>query len=76
MGQVFSHPKCGSLFGEDYRDDVDFFGVYCHGRKDVYLVPVGDVPLRRASLRLRPARYGQTGVRMAGRYLIRNAETR
>ncbi|MGH2694142.1 MAG: group I intron-associated PD-(D/E)XK endonuclease [Actinomycetota bacterium] len=61
----------------DYREDVDFFGVYCHGREEVYLVPVGDVPLRRASLRLTPARNGQTsGVRMAGRYLLRNGEVR
>jgi hypothetical protein len=55
----------------DYRDDVDFFGVYCHGLNEVYLVPVGDVPLRKASLRVEPALNGQTkGVRMASTYLL------
>jgi PD-(D/E)XK endonuclease len=73
----FRTHSVGRSSEKDYRDDVDFFGVYCHGRKEVYLVPVGDVPLRRASQRLTPARNGQTcGVRTAGRYLIGNADTR
>ena len=56
----------------DYRDDVDVFGVYCHDRGEVYLVPVQDVPCRGASLRLHPARNGQTsGIRDATDYLVR-----
>jgi len=55
----------------DYCDDAHFFGVYCHARGEVYLVPVADVPSRGAHLRLRPARNGQrAGVRMAAPYLI------
>jgi ArsR family transcriptional regulator len=55
----------------DYRGDVDFFGVYCHDRREVYLVPVADVPSRLASLRFTPARNGQkVGVRVAAPYLL------
>jgi hypothetical protein len=59
----------------DYRDDVDFFGVYCHDHRHVYLVPVGDTPLRTASLRLTPTRNGQeSGVRWASRYLLKSLD--
>lgn len=55
----------------DYREDVDFFGVYCHDRREVYLVPVGDVPPRDAHLRLNPPRNGQqSGIRWASQYLL------
>jgi hypothetical protein len=55
----------------NYRDDVDLFGVYCHERKEVYIVPVGDVPQRAAHLRIEPARNGQrTGTRPAAAYLL------
>lgn len=55
----------------DYREDVDVFGVYCHDRGEVYLVPVGDVPPRGAHLRVNPARNGQlSGVRWAAPYLL------
>jgi hypothetical protein len=55
----------------NYRDDIDFFGVYCHDSGEVYLVPVDDVPSRVASLRLSPARNGQqVGVRWASQYLL------
>jgi hypothetical protein len=63
----------------DYREDVDFFGVYCHDRNEVYLVPVNDVPLRGATLRITPPRNGQkSGVRSAAQYLLpqgRNSPT-
>jgi hypothetical protein len=56
---------------KDYRGDVDVFGVYCHDRGEVYLVPVKDVPFRAAHLRLSPARNGQeSGVRWAAGYLL------
>lgn len=55
----------------DYRAEIDFFGVYCHERSEVYLVPVGDVPLRDAYLRLEPSRNGQrAGIRPAAKYLF------
>jgi len=55
----------------DYRDDIDLFGVYCHEREEVYLVPVHDVPLRGARLRLEPPKNGQrAGIRAADKYLV------
>ncbi len=55
----------------DYRDDVDYFGAYCHERGEVYLVPVHAVPTRRAFLRLQPTRNGQvSGLRWASDYLL------
>jgi PD-(D/E)XK endonuclease len=55
-----------------YRDDVDFFGVYCPDTNEVYLVPIGDVPDRGASLRIEPPRNNQVkGVRWARDYVLR-----
>ena len=55
----------------DYRDEIDFFGVYCHERSEVYLVPVEDAPPRNAHLRLEPPRNGQeAGIRHAAKYLV------
>ena len=55
----------------DYRGAADVFGVYCHDRGEVYLVPVEDVPLRGAHLRLEPPKNKQSkGIRMAADYLL------
>lgn len=55
----------------DYRGDADVFGVYCHDRGSVYLVPVEDVPRSAGMLRLSPPRNGQKqGVRWASQYLV------
>ena len=55
----------------DYRDDADAFGVYSPALGLVYLVPVRDVPLRQATLRLEPAKNNQKAkVRWAANYLI------
>ena len=55
----------------DYRDEADVFGVYCHSRGEVYLVPVDHVPVRGATLRLEPTRNRQrAGVRWASDYLL------
>ena len=43
-----------------YQGEVDYFGVYCHERREVYLVPIDGLPASRATLRLAPARNGQT----------------
>lgn len=56
----------------DYRGEIDLFGVYCHERREVYLVPVSEVPLRQGSLRVTPPRNGQIAkVRLAADYLLR-----
>lgn len=56
----------------DYRGDADMFGVYCHDRGSVYLVPVEDVPRSAGMLRLEPPRNGQRErVRWASRYLVK-----
>lgn len=55
----------------DYRGDADCFGVYCHDRGEVYIVPVADVPPSAAHLRLDPPRNGQQArVRWASQYRI------
>lgn len=56
----------------DYREDADLFGVYCHERLEVYLVPVADLPVRGAHLRLEPTKNGQkAGIRLAAPYLLK-----
>ena len=68
---IFRTHSIGRGPARDYREDVDVFGVYHHDRREVYLVPVGDVPVRGAHLRLSPARNGQqSGVRSAAQYLL------
>jgi hypothetical protein len=55
----------------DYRNDADAFGVYSPDLVLVYLVPVLEVPLRQASLRLDPAKNNQkVNVRWAADYLV------
>ncbi len=57
----------------DYRGEADLFGVYCYERREVYLVPVEDVPLRLAHLRVEPPKNNQkAGIRMADQYLVRD----
>jgi hypothetical protein len=55
----------------DYRGEADLFGVYCHDRDEVYMVPVADVPPRSAHLRVLPTRNGQESrIRWASDYLL------
>jgi ArsR family transcriptional regulator len=59
----------------DYRGEVDYFGIYCHDRREVYLVPVDELPVRRGSLRVDPPKNGQAcGVRHASRYVLAGGE--
>ena len=52
-----------------YRGQVDFFGVYCPAVKKVYLVPVNDVPVGEACLRLTaPENNQRSGIRWARDY--------
>ena len=54
-----------------YRDDVDYFGVYCPDTDAVYLVPISDVPDRGACLRVKPTKNNQAkGVRWAKDYVL------
>lgn len=60
----------------NYEGDVDYFGVYCHERTEVYLVPARGLPQWRATLRLGPARNGQTSrVRAAAEFLLARSTT-
>ncbi len=56
----------------DYRGEVDFFGVYCPDNDGVYLVPIADVaPNRACFLRLAPPKNNQSkGIRWARDYAV------
>lgn len=61
MFSTSSHSRYGSgMKRRNYRLDVDFFGVYCAETERVYLVPVGDVPINTAMLRVSPAKNAQS----------------
>lgn len=73
MPMTLTPPKSvlGQRPPESYRGEADFFGVYCHERQAVYLVPVDHVPDVAAHLRLSPPRNGQSkGIRWASEYLL------
>ena len=57
---------------QNYRGQVDAFGVFCPDNEKVYVVPIDDLPLiREAKLRLTPARNSQVkGIRWAANYEI------
>lgn len=68
---VFRTHSVGRGPARDYRSDADVFGVYCHDRGEIYLVPVGDVPHSAAHLRLHPPRNAQRArIRWASQYLV------
>ncbi len=55
----------------DYRDQIDAFAVYSPELNRVYLVPVGDAPVRGCTLRLEAPRNGQrSGIRWASDHEI------
>lgn len=59
----------------DYRDQADYFGVYCHTTGDCYLVPVEEVGRAQVYLRLTPPRNGQKrGIRLAEEFLIKRSQ--
>jgi len=54
-----------------YRGQVELFGVYCPDLDKVYLVPVEDVAIRVAALRITPPKNGQKkGIRLAADYEV------
>jgi hypothetical protein len=55
----------------DYRGQADLFGVYCPGTREVYLVPVDEVGLRAATLRITPPKNNQGArIRWALDYVV------
>ena len=42
-----------------YQGQVDHFAVYCRQTRGVYVIPIGELPLDRAYLRITPPRNGQ-----------------
>ena len=57
---------------QDYRGQVDAFGVFCPDNEKVYIIPIAELPLvREAKLRLtRPANSQVKGIRWAAKYEI------
>ena len=61
----------GRTLRRGYRGEADFFGVYCPAINRVYLVPVEDVPVNEARLRLtRPKNNQKAAIRWASDYEI------
>jgi hypothetical protein len=58
----------------DYQGDIEYFGVYCPDNGKVYLVPIQDVPNKRAAcLRIDPPKNNQKkGIRWAEEYEVRS----
>lgn len=57
---------CSSHDRKDYRGQVEMFAVYVFEPERVYLVPVRDVPITKARLRLQEPNNGQSkGLRWA-----------
>lgn len=57
---------------QDYRGQIDAFGVFCPDNEKVYIIPIDDLPLvREAKLRLTVPRNSQIkGIRWAAKYEI------
>jgi hypothetical protein len=57
---------------QDYRGQIDAFGVFCPDNEKVYIIPIDNLPLvREAKLRVTPTRNSQVkGIRWAAEYEI------
>lgn len=57
---------------QDYRGQIDAFGVFCPDNGKVYIIPIDDLPLsREAKLRLAPPGNSQVkGIRWAAKFEI------
>ena len=67
----FRTHSVGRGFIRDHRG-VSYFGVYCHQHREVYLVPIEEVPHLAGLSRLTPARNGQrTGIRLASESMLK-----
>ena len=71
---VFPTASCSAHRGgkrKNYRGQIDLFGVYCPQTGDVYLVPVDDVGVSSAHLRVRSPENGvKKGIRWAKDYVV------
>jgi hypothetical protein len=72
----YAHHPNPKLQTRTYEGEIDEFGVFCPDTGAVYLIPIGDVPVKReATFRVSPARNGQRkGVRTAAAYEIARVE--
>ena len=73
-------PTCSTNWNQgtrrDYRGEIELFAVYCPETDLVYLVPIGEVGIKVATLRVTLARNGQTkNVRLASDYLFNGSLT-
>ena len=73
----YAHHPNPRITSRDYRGEIDYFAVYCPDSGGVYLVPIEDVPVKRAaSLRVEAAKNGQRQrVRSAAPYLVGSVAT-
>ncbi|MDQ2909830.1 MAG: group I intron-associated PD-(D/E)XK endonuclease [Actinomycetota bacterium] len=56
----YAHHPNPKIAKRDYEGEIDYFAVYCRETGGVYLVPIGEVPVKRqGALRVDPARNGQ-----------------
>lgn len=72
-GEVIVFRTCSNTGNveQDYRGDVDAFGVWSPELEQAFLVPISEVATRRCHLRLGPAANGQRkGTRWAADYLV------
>jgi hypothetical protein len=55
----------------NYKGQIEFFGVYYPTAKEVYLIPVDEVGVSAANLRIEPSLNKQiSGVRWAKDYVV------
>ena len=68
---TFHHPNPDSRARSHYRGAADVFGVYCPETDGVYIVPVEEVGMRAAALRVEAARNNQRSkIRWARDYQV------
>jgi PD-(D/E)XK endonuclease len=68
----YAHHPNPRAVRRDYLGEIDYFAVYCRQTARVYLVPIGEAPVRRqAALRVEPARNSQRRrIRLAADYEV------
>ena len=68
----YRHHRLPRVAQRDYHGEVDYFAVHCPETSAVYLVPIGDLPVKSwAALRVDPARNNQARrIRKAADYEI------
>jgi PD-(D/E)XK endonuclease len=74
----YAHHPNPRLVRRDYHGQIDYFAVFCPETGISYLIPIGELPLRRQGrLRVEPARNNQrAGIRFAADFEIRRVRSR